>query len=103
MTFTSSTTFEVLRDRVQTRLLSTMDDRIRRLGWDVGRIEAHQRDHLRALLAHAIEYSPFHRRRLAGIDPGSFELRDLARLPVMTKSMMMDEFDDVVTDARITR
>ena len=80
-----------------------MDDRIRRLGWDVARIEAHQRDDLRALLAHAIEYSPFHRRRLAGIDPGSFELRDLARLPVMTKSMMMDEFDDVVTDARITR
>jgi phenylacetate-coenzyme A ligase PaaK-like adenylate-forming protein len=55
------------------------------------------------LLARAIERSPFHAARLRGIDPGRFELADLARLPVMTKAQMMDSFDAVATDRRLTR
>jgi len=51
---------------------------------------------VRALLAVAIERSPFHARRLSGIDPTTFELADLARLPVMTKAEMMHHFDDMV-------
>ena len=73
-----------------------------RLGWDPGRLAAHQTEHLRALLARAIERSPFHARRLAHIDPARFELADLARLPVMTKAEMMASFDEVVTDRRLT-
>ena len=30
-------------------------------------------------------------------------MSDLAKLPVMTKTDMMDNFDDVVTDRRLTR
>ena len=52
------------------------------------------------LLVFAAERSPFYRRRFAGID-----LRhcDLADLPTLTKAEMMDCFDDLVTDRRITR
>ena len=50
--------------------------------WDAGRLAAHQRERLRALLACAIGGSPFHAWRLAGIDPGRFELDDLADLPL---------------------
>jgi len=74
-----------------------------RLGWDAATLAAHQRDRLRELLGHAAEHSPFHARRLRGIDPGRFEVGDLARLPVMTKTQMMAEFDDVVTDRRLSR
>ena len=74
-----------------------------RLGWDAERLAAHQRDRLRELLATAIERSPFHARRLRGIDPGTFELADLPRLPVMTKTEMMEAFDEVVTDRRLGR
>ena len=58
---------------------------------------------LRALLATRVERSPFHARRLAGIDPGRFELGQLAELPVMTKEQMMASFDELVTDRRLTR
>ena len=74
-----------------------------RLGWDAGQLAAHQRDRLRVLLEHAAEHSPFHARRLRGLDPERLELTDLARLPVMTKSQMMASFDDVVTDRRLSR
>jgi phenylacetate-CoA ligase len=41
--------------------------------------------------------------RLQGIDPTSFELDELASLPVLTKTEMMANFDAVVTDPRLTR
>src|SRR5262245_2452812 len=74
-----------------------------RLGWDAGRLARHQRDGLRELLTHAIERSPFHARRLAGVEPHRFELSDLPHVPVMTKAEMMDSFDEVVTDRRVDR
>ncbi len=57
---------------------------------------------LRDVLRTAVERSPFYRSRLAGVDPGSFTLADLGSLPVMTKAEMMDAYDDVVTDPRLT-
>ncbi len=42
-----------------------------RLGWDAQQLAHHQRELLRTLLACALAHSPFHARRLAGIDPGS--------------------------------
>lgn len=74
-----------------------------RLGWDASHLAAHQRDRLRVLLAHAAGHSPFHARRLRGLDLERVELTDLPRLPVMTKSQMMASFDDVVTDRRLSR
>jgi len=74
-----------------------------RLGWDAGQLAAHQRERLRMLLAYAAEYSPFHARRLRGLDLSRFEAGDLARLPVMTKAQMMAGFDDVLTDRRLSR
>jgi len=50
-----------------------------------------------------LQHSAFHARRLQGIDPGQFDLADLARLPVMTKADMMADFDQVVTDHRCSR
>lgn len=104
MTSTGTTTdFAALRDRVQARVLSTMDAAIERLDWDASRLASWQRDGLRTLLRHAVAHSPFHRDRLAGIDVEHFEIDDLARLPVMAKSEMMDEFDRVVTEPRLDR
>jgi phenylacetate-CoA ligase len=96
------TSFEQLRGRVNERLLDSVDDRIDRLDWSAERIEGHQTEQLRALLADAVERSPFHRRRLARIDPMRFELCELPRLPVMTKADMMCDLDEVFTDRRVT-
>lgn len=84
-------------------LRERLPEHIERLGWDADRIRLHQTDRLRSLLARAADGSPFHAERLAGVDADRFELDDLPRLPVMTKREMMDRFDDVVTDRRLTR
>ena len=103
MTTATITDLELLRTRVSGAVGGQMPQHLERLGWDAGRLAAWQRDRLRALLARAIAGSPFHARRLRGVDPDRFELADLARLPVMTKADMMENFDAVTTDRRRRR
>jgi hypothetical protein len=103
MTTATITDLELLKTRVSGAVGRQMPEHIGRLGWDAGRLAVHQRDRLRALLARAIADSPFHAGRLRGVDPDRFELADLARLPVMTKADMMENFDAATTDRRLTR
>ena len=103
MTTAMTTDLELLKTRVSGAVGRQMPEHIARLGWDAGRLAACQRDRLRALLARAIAGSPFHAGRLRGVDPDRFELADLARLPVMTKAGMMENFDAATTDRRLTR
>jgi hypothetical protein len=102
-TTTVGTAFEQLRTSVQAELLARVPDHIERLRWSREQIETAQREGLRALLAHAIENSPFHRRRLGHIDSSRFNLADLTSLPAMTKSEMMESLDEVFTDTRLNR
>ncbi len=95
--------FPALRDELQTLLLASFPELVARTGWSRAQIAAHQQDQLGALLAHAVEHSPFHARRLRGIDPDAIDAGDLSQLPVMTKAAMMNELDDVFTDRRLTR
>ena len=102
MTTTTMTDFDVLRTRQLEGMLADQPLHVERLRWDRERIEAHQLDALRSLLAVALERSPFHARRLAGVDPATFRLADLPSLPVMTKAEMMASLGDVFTDRRLT-
>jgi phenylacetate-CoA ligase len=103
MTTITDGSLPALRAHFGQALASRLPGHIGRLGWDAPRLAAHQREQLRALLAAAVTHSPFHARRLAGIDPGRFELGQLAELPVMTKQQMMASFDELLTDRRVTR
>jgi phenylacetate-CoA ligase len=103
MTTITDSTLSALRARFGRALASRLPEHIGRLAWDAPRLAGHQREQLRALLACALERSPFHARRLAGIDPRQFEPGQLAELPVMTKQQMMASFDELLTDRRVTR
>jgi phenylacetate-CoA ligase len=103
MTAATGTCLQALQARFGAALAGHLQCHAERPNWDGGRLAAHQRERLRALLACAASQSPFHARRLAGIDPARFELADLARLPVMSKQQMMDGFDELATDRRLTR
>ena len=92
-----------LLDRQRAELFARSAEAVERLAWNRERIRAHQQVQLRHLLSHAVERSPFHARRLAAVDVAAFTLDDLTTLPTMTKTEMMREFDDVVTDRRIDR
>ncbi|MGB9224389.1 hypothetical protein [Mycobacterium sp.] len=96
-----TTAWERFQDDVKTAVLAGMPHDIARLTWTSEQIDLAQRDGLHALLRHAVEHSPFHRRRLKGIDLSAVEPGDLSALPVMTKSEMMDALDDVFTDRRL--
>ncbi len=102
-TTTAGTGFDRFRASLQAELLARLPDHIERRRWSRQQIEAAQRAGLRALLAHAVEHSPFHHRRLGDIDPSRVDLPDLASLPVMTKAEMMAALDDVFTDRRLNR
>lgn len=94
--------FEDLRGRIQADIFAGMPAHLDRLTWSANRLRDWQGDRLRAILAAAKRGSPFHARRLAHVDPGRFQLTDLPDLPVMTKAEMMAEFDDVISDRRLT-
>jgi phenylacetate-coenzyme A ligase PaaK-like adenylate-forming protein len=97
-----TSSFEALRLSWTPGLQQRLTEHVPRLRWSADQIRAHQRDRLRPLLAHAIAHSPFHRRRLAGLDADSFEVEDLATLPIMTKVEMMDDLENVFTDRALT-
>ena len=103
----STTTTTPARDRCampsQNELLAAYPELIDRTRWDREQLLAHQRVRLQSLLRDAVAGSPFHARRLAGIDPADVDPTDLSALPVMTKAQMMDELDDVLTDRALTR
>jgi phenylacetate-CoA ligase len=103
VTTTTGTGLDLLRARMATAIGGRLAGHIERLGWGAEQLADLQRTRLRALLARALDRSPFHAARLAGINPARFELADLARLPVMTKAQMMEHFDEVVTDRRVRR
>lgn len=61
--------------------------------WPRERLEQFQADAVQQLRAHAYARSPFYRRFHAGL-----EQAPLDALPVLTKSMVMAHFDELVTD-----
>jgi phenylacetate-CoA ligase len=68
--------------------------------WSVERLRAHQRQRLLAIVRYAATHSPYYRERFAGIEL-SDDL-DLAALPRLDKATMLENFDDLVTDRRLT-
>jgi phenylacetate-coenzyme A ligase PaaK-like adenylate-forming protein len=95
--------YEHLRRRHQEEAGRLVPEHVARLSWPAERLKRERRDGLRALLADAAARSPWHRRRLAGIDPRDVDEDDLRGLPTMTKADLMTNFDEIVTDARLTR
>jgi phenylacetate-CoA ligase len=68
----------------------------RRERWTRERLERFQQDRLQQLTRHAAARSRFGRERLPSDGPVA-----LADLPVLTKSELMERFDDLVTDPRL--
>lgn len=57
-----------------------------------------QEKNFRKLVTHAVTKSPYYRKVANGRDPDTLKLEDF---PPLTKSVLMDNFDDVVTDQEI--
>lgn len=64
--------------------------------WTRAEIEAHQKAALQELRDYAYAHSPFYQKFHRGLTD-----RPLSELPVLTKAMLMEHFDEVVTDPAI--
>jgi len=95
--------YESLRLRHAAEFQARMPEHIKRLSWPRDRIEETRLHGLRELLRHAKENSPWYARRLTDIDPDTATLEDLTNVAPMSKTDLMENFDAIVTDRRITR
>lgn len=94
--------YESLRQRHVEDFLARIADHIERIEWTPERLRAERQERLRELVRVAKERSPWHRERLAAVNPETLQEEDLAKLPVMTKDDLMTNFDEIVTDRRVT-
>jgi phenylacetate-CoA ligase len=79
-----------------------MPEHLQRLYWSAERLATERRHRLRKLVRVAKAQSPWHRDRLEGIAPEHLEEGDLSQLPTMTKDDVMSNFDEIVTDRRLS-
>jgi phenylacetate-CoA ligase len=94
--------YETLRRRQMADAMALAPRLIERLEWPADRLAEHRRASLRAIVADAVAHSPWHRERLAGVDVTRLDEESLRELPPMTKRDLMDDFDRIVTDPRLT-
>ena len=92
-----------LRDRHVADVERLVPDYVSRIDWPPARLQEERATALRALLTAAVDRSSWHRRRLQGLDIASLSDRAIVDLPMMTKTDLMDNFDSVVTDTRLSR
>lgn len=88
--------YEDIRARHLAELVDAMPDYVDRLGWNRTQIETHRRRTLRLLLRVAAEYSPWHRERLRDVDLATATEADLERVPPMTRTDLMEHWDEIV-------
>jgi phenylacetate-CoA ligase len=75
---------------------------LRRVEWPAERLVAFRAAALRRLVHHARVRSPWHARRLASLPDGLAGEALLRALPCMTKADLLEHFDQIVTDSRLT-
>src|SRR5215207_3674570 len=73
-----------------------------RLTWPLERLHRLRDERLRALLRTAKARSSWHAKRLTGVDVDAVTGADLAAIPTMTKADVMEHWDEIVTDRRLS-
>jgi phenylacetate-CoA ligase len=94
--------YEVQRQRHVSGALALAPLLIEQMSWPADRLAEHRTLRLRELVRIGAERSPWYRMRLSGLDVDRLDERSLTELPVLTKAELMEHFDDIVTDSRLT-
>src|SRR5262245_61138489 len=71
-----------------------------RLTWSRERVLAHQQERLQQMLSHAAAASPYYRQTIGDLVRAE---APLSAYPTMNKTILMSEFDRIVTDRALTR
>ena len=93
---------EQRRNAFGAELLSKLPAEVEKVTWPLERLWELRNERLRALIRHAKAHSPWHADRLAHVDANTLDGGDLSAIPVMTKADLMANWDDIVTERRLT-
>ena len=94
--------YEVSRREHLARAMKLAPGLIERLDWPADRLAADRVQRLRELVGYAVDASPWHRDRLAGVDVAGLDEASLRELPPMTKTDLMANYDRILTDTRLS-
>jgi phenylacetate-coenzyme A ligase PaaK-like adenylate-forming protein len=94
--------YEGTRARHVEHMLELLPGHLERLRWSSERLSEERTRRLRELVTVAKERSPWHRERLADVDERTLDEDTLGELPTMEKAQLMENFDRIVTDRRVT-
>ena len=86
---TAMSDYETLRQRHASQYQALLPEHIERITWSSEQLRDERQRRLRALIRVAKERSPWHRERLAHINPGRVTEADLSQIPSMTKDDLM--------------
>jgi phenylacetate-coenzyme A ligase PaaK-like adenylate-forming protein len=95
--------YESRRQRHLGRMFELLPELHEHMTWPPERLRNERDARLRRLVAHAQARSVWHRQRLSAVDPEHLHSTDLGALPVMNKNDLMEHFDAIVTDPRLSR
>jgi phenylacetate-coenzyme A ligase PaaK-like adenylate-forming protein len=95
--------YETLRQKHLMHLFEALPEQLARLTRPRDQLLLERETALRAIVAHARSHSPWHGTRLATVAPEHLTEAGLRALPTMTKDDLMNHFDAIVTDPRLTR
>jgi len=94
--------YDCARERHLQAFIARVSDEADKLSQPLPELHAQRDARLRALLRVAKERSPWHARRLRHVDPDTIRGDDLSMIPPMTKTDLMNHWDEIVTDRCVT-
>ncbi len=94
--------FEEFAATARQQLLGVMPEQVARLHWDAASLTQYRSARLTETLSFAAEQSSWHADRLSSLDLEAVTPEDLTSLPTMTKADVMDAWDRIVTEPRLS-
>jgi phenylacetate-coenzyme A ligase PaaK-like adenylate-forming protein len=94
--------FDEIVATTRQQLLNVVPEQVAHLHWDAESLAQYRSARLTDALHFAAERSPWHAGRLSGLDLEAVTPDDLTSLPTMTKAGLMDAWDRIVTDPRLS-
>ncbi|HJO93598.1 MAG TPA: hypothetical protein QF753_09385 [Victivallales bacterium] len=94
---------EEIKNAVSKEIISKLPNQLDRLYWTREQIINHQEIELRRLIRHAKKHSKWYREKYHDINPEDLTIYNHSSLPVLTKSTLMENWDDIVCDPSINK
>jgi phenylacetate-CoA ligase len=94
--------FDEFAESARQQLFGVVPEQVARLHWDAASLAQYRSARLAETLSFAAEHSAWHAGRLSSLDLEAVTPEDLRSLPIMTKVDVMDAWDRIVTEPRLS-